>query len=139
MANEGKILDLVLNGAGKCASDLTHDLRIVGNGDMAEGITQIADFCIDAGFDAGEKLGTKKGIGIGLAIAAIGVGVHVIYKWHIKNVEKRAAMWQRFDDDCRASDKEHWAEYKVLKEKVAQQETKDEEEATEDPAVEPVI
>lgn len=128
MGDEGKILDLIFNGAGRCAPDLTHDLSVVGNGDMAEGITQIANYCIDAGYEAGEKFGTKKGIGIGLAIATVGLGVHALYKWHIKNVEKRAAMWQRFDDDCRASEKAHWAEYEELKVKAAQEQAEIETE-----------
>ena len=93
MDNEGKILDLIFNGVGRCAPDLTHDLSVVGNGDMAEGISQIANYCIGAGYEAGEKFGVKKGIGIGLAIATVGLGVHVLYKWHIKNVEEQAAMW----------------------------------------------
>lgn len=126
MGNEGKILDLIFNGAGRCAPDLTHDLCVVGNGDMAEGITQIANYCIGAGYEAGEKFGTKKGIGIGLAIATVGLGVHALYKWHIKNVEKRAAMWQRFDDDCRASEKAHWAEYEELKAEAAQKPAEEE-------------
>lgn len=131
MNNEGKILDLIFNGAGRCASDLTHDLSAVGNGDMAEGITQIADFCIGAGYEAGEKFGTKKGIGIGLAIAAIGFGTHALYKWHMKNVEKRAAMWQRLDDDSRASNKAHWAEFEELKKKVKEQEMGEQVEPSE--------
>lgn len=124
MDNEGRILDLILNGAGRAASDLTHDLSVVGNGDMAEGITQIANYCIGAGYEAGEKFGTKKGVGIGLAIATVGLGVHALYKWHIKNVEKRAAMWQRFEDQGREAHKEHWAEYEELKAKAEQDEAK---------------
>lgn len=129
MNNEGKILDLIFNGAERCAPDLTHDLRIIGNGDMAEGITQIADYCIGAGYEVGEKFGTKKGIGIGLAIAATGLGVHAIYKWHIKKVEEKAAMWQRLEDQGREAHKKHWAEYEELKAK-AEKET-DEEDGTE--------
>lgn len=128
MGDEGKILDLIFNGAGRCAPDLTHDLSVVGNGDMAEGITQIANYCIGAGYEAGEKFGTKKGIGIGLAIATVGLGVHALYKWHIKNVEKRAAMWQRFDDDCHASEKAHWAEYEELKAKATRKPSEEETE-----------
>ena len=128
MNNEGKILDLIFNGAGRCAPDLTHDLSVVGNGDMAEGISQIANYCIGAGYEAGEKFGVKKGIGIGLAIATVGLGVHALYKRHIKNVEEQAAMWQRFDDDCRASEKTRQAEYEELKAKAAQESTKIETE-----------
>lgn len=128
MNNEGKILDLIFNGAGRCAPDLTHDLSVVGNGDMAEGISQIANYCIGAGYEAGEKFGVKKGIGIGLAIATVGLGVHALYKRHIKKVEEQAAMWQRFDDDCRASEKARQAEYEELKAKAAQESTKIETE-----------
>lgn len=129
MDNEGKILDLIFNGVGKAAPDLTHDLKAIGNGDMAEGIAQVADFAMRSGFDMGHFTGIKKGVCIGLAVAVAGFGASKLYKRHIKKVEKQAAMWQHFEDDWRASTKEHWAEYEELKAKAAQEQ---EEIETED-------
>lgn len=128
MDNEGKILDLVLCGAGKTAAELTHDLRTIGNGDMAEGIAQIADFAARSGFNTGEHFGVKKGLCYGLLLASAGLAINQLYKWHIHKVEEDAAMWQRVEDQSRAADKEHWAEFEALKEKVAQMESEEEGE-----------
>jgi len=106
MNNEGKILDLILDGAGKTAAELTHDLRVIGNGDMANGITQIADFAAKSGFDVGHYAGVKKGLCYGLTLAGIVLLMNQLYKWHIKKLEKNAAMWQRFEDQCRTDDED---------------------------------
>lgn len=127
MGNEGKILDLILDGAGRDASMLTHDLKAIGNGDMAEGIAQVADFAARSGFEVGHLSGMKKGVCIGLVVGAAGYGISRLYKWHINKVEKRAAMWQRFEDQGREAHKEHWTEYEELKAKAEQDEAKERE------------
>lgn len=128
MDNEVKIMDLIFNGAGKAAPNLTHDLRVIGNGDMAEGIAQIADFAARSGFETGHFSGMKKGVCIGLAMAAVGYGVSKLCKRYNQKVVEQATMWQRFDDDCRASEKVHWAEYEELKAKAAQEPSEEETE-----------
>lgn len=128
MNNEGKILDLVLNGAGKTAAELTHELRSIGNGDMAGGIAQVANFAAESGFEVGHTMGIKSGICYGLALAGTGFLIHRLYRWHIGKVEKRAAMWQHFEDDHRVAQKEHWAEFEELKAKAVQEPSEEETE-----------
>lgn len=130
MGNEGKILDLILDGVGRDASMLTHDLKAIGNGDMAEGIAQVADFAARSGFDVGRTLGMKKGICIGLAAGAVGFVASKLWERHNQKVAAQAAMWQRFDDDCRASEKAHWAEYEELKAEAAQKPAEEETKET---------
>lgn len=119
MNNEGKILDLVLNGAGKTAADLTHELRTIGNGDMAEGIAQIANFAAESGFKVGYTAGVKVGVCGSLVLAS--AGFLLFYKWHIGKIEKSAAMRQHFEDNHRTAQNEHWNEYEELKATAAQE------------------
>ena len=67
-----QILELV-NEKGKSASQMTHALKFIGNGDMCTGLEKVKDYFTREGKKIGEVTGCVKGIVFTSLIFAIGV------------------------------------------------------------------
>lgn len=78
---------------GQSASEMTSQLKKLGNGDMRKGFSQIADVCYKSGyiegFKDGEKFGTYKGIAITVGIGCAFCGAcYLVKRYNDKKIEK---------------------------------------------------
>ena len=87
MSKIGTEISTLLFEPGQAGADMTHRLKVLGNGSMQNGIKIIADFFTEEGINIGEVRGIIKG-SVGTAIVATAVfgSVHLI-KEHRKNVK----------------------------------------------------
>ena len=77
MSGAGNAIKSLLLDNGQTGSDMTHGLKVAGNGDMKNGIKRVAAFFLEEGKQIGYKMGEKSGriqgtlgtLAIGSAIA----------------------------------------------------------------------
>ena len=86
MSNISEQIGELLNTSGMDAPDMTRALKVIGEGDMQNGIKKLADYCNavgnEQGYNAGDRNGTVKGSLVTLLVVAIiGGGVYIKNKY----------------------------------------------------------
>ncbi len=104
MGHESEILDLILSSAGKAAPYMTEKLSKIGDGSMAEGISELVEFGAKSGMDIGEKNGLKKGVVLGaLGTFTIWGAVKIVLDFRQRRIERITAL-QEADSRMKIAD-----------------------------------
>ena len=84
MNNISKEITELLSDSCKAAPDMTHSLKIIGDGDMKNGMKTVAEFFTESGMKKGALLGT---VGT-LTVVGLIVGIKELYSMNKANKEK---------------------------------------------------
>lgn len=95
-----QILDLV-NNKGKSASQMTHALKFIGNGDMGTGLEKVKDYFTREGKKIGEVTGCVKGIVFTSLIFAIGVLIKKEIERNRKRAEEGEILLKKLEEELR--------------------------------------
>lgn len=81
----------VLEKSYSSASDMTHTLSSLGNGEMGVGVRRLWMNGLETGLEAGLETGLKVGriemLVVMSIVASIGIGIKGLYKYHQKKLD----------------------------------------------------
>ena len=80
----------LLEAGGKAASEMTHDIAILGEGRMADGLIAL--------YDAGRNSGIVQGVGITAVVFTVGIGAYVLIKNAVEEKRTKQALLELTKD-----------------------------------------
>lgn len=103
-----------LNTEGQRASDMTHAIKEIGDGDMKKGMKNFADFFyaeghstgISQGFDMGERSGITKGSVLTLLVVAVAGGSYTFLKNKHQKKQMEVAQKEKGEKILQAIERE---------------------------------
>lgn len=77
----------VLEKSYSSASDMTHTLSSLGNGEMGVGVRRLWMNGLETGLETGLKVGRIEMLVVMSIVASIGIGIKGLYKYHQKKLD----------------------------------------------------
>ncbi len=94
MTETGNAVKSLIFESGKTSPEMTHDLKVLGKGNMQNGIKQLASFFLDEGRQSGYHLGERNGVIKGVAGtlfigSLIAGGYYIVDRYRISKIIKK--------------------------------------------------
>lgn len=83
-------LQILLDARGKTASEMTHAIAMLGDGEMAHGVIAL--------HDAGRNSGIVQGVGITAVVFTVGIGAYVLIKNAVEEKRTKQALLELTKD-----------------------------------------